>query len=136
MYLKPLQAIGVKALKTLALATGAKTLKTVALSTQDAGKEKAGKIAQITQEKASNIAEEAILTAVDQALNIVETASQQIRAREIPTENVQLAVSVNIAGLAELKVTVDVPEEEDLQKVIVNVNQNTDTAADLTGRSQ
>lgn len=135
MYLKQLQSIGAKTLKALFLSTVAKTLKTFALSTQDAGKEQAGKIVQITKEKASDIAEETILAAVDQALNVIETASQQIRAREIPTQNVQLEVSVSIANLAELKIKVDVPEEGDLQKILVDVNQAATVTAPLE-RSQ
>ncbi|MBW4540124.1 MAG: hypothetical protein KME43_13405 [Myxacorys chilensis ATA2-1-KO14] len=108
-------------------------LKTLALSTQDAGKEQAGKIAQRTREKATDIAEETISTAVDQALNVIEMASQQIRAREIPTQNVQLEVSVNVASLVELKIKVDVPEEGDLQKIIVDVNRDA-TLAELLER--
>jgi L-lactate utilization protein LutC len=131
MYLNLLQTIGAKTLKTLFLSTAGKALKTLALSTQDAGKEQAEKIAQKTKEKASDIAEETISTAVDQALNVIEMASQQIRAREIPTQNVQLEVSVNVASLVELKIKVDVPEEGDLQKIIVDVNQNATLTAPL-----
>jgi hypothetical protein len=133
MHLNLLQTIGAKTLKTLFLSTGGKVLKTLALSTQDAGKEQAGKIAQRTREKATDIAEETISTAVDQALNVIEMASQQIRAREIPTQNVQLEVSVNVASLVELKIKVDVPEEGDLQKIIVDVNRDA-TLAELLER--
>ncbi|NDJ18140.1 hypothetical protein GS601_12710 [Myxacorys almedinensis A] len=98
-------------------------LKTLFASARNGGKKAVEKLAQSTKDKAFDLTEEAILAAVDQALNVVEIAGQRVREREIPTQNVQLEVSVNIAGLAELKMKVSVPETADLEKkIIVDAN--------------
>ena len=68
------------------------------------------RVASVTQETASDITEEAIVAAVDRAINVIQTASQEIRERKIPTENVALEVSVKIMGVVELKMKADVPK--------------------------
>ncbi|MDV2994545.1 MAG: hypothetical protein N4J56_004199 [Chroococcidiopsis sp. SAG 2025] len=70
----------------------------------------------MTQETASDITEEAIVAAVDRAINVIQTASQEIRERQIPTENVALEVSVKIMAVVELKMKADVPKEEQLKE--------------------
>ncbi|OWY67932.1 hypothetical protein B7486_29090 [cyanobacterium TDX16] len=74
------------------------------------------RVASVTQETASDITEEAIVAAVDRAINVIKTASQEIRERKIPTENVALEVSVKIMGVVELKMKADVPKEEQVKE--------------------
>lgn len=75
-------------------------------------------VASTTQKTASEITEEAIVAAVDRAINVIQTASQEVRERKIPTENVALEVSVKIMGVVELKMKADVPKEEQVRKVM------------------
>lgn len=70
------------------------------------------------QEAASEITTEAIIAAVDRAINVIQIASQEVRERQIPTENVSLEVSVKIMGVVELKINADVAPEKQLDKVI------------------
>ncbi|MBH8554473.1 hypothetical protein I8751_19320 [Nostocaceae cyanobacterium CENA357] len=80
--------------------------------------------ASTTQEKASEITEEAIFTAVDQAINVIEIASKRVRQRDIPTEKVTLEVSVKIVGLIELRMRADVANTEEAKEVILDVTHN------------
>lgn len=68
-----------------------------------------------TEETTSELTEEAIITSVDQAINVIQIAGQQVRERNIPTENVALEVSVKIMGVVELKMRADVPKQEQLR---------------------
>ncbi len=80
-------------------------------------------IEQVTsnaQEAASEITTEAIIAAVDRAINVIQIAGQEVRERQIPTENVSLEVSVKIMGVVELKINADVASEKQLDKVIDN----------------
>ncbi len=60
------------------------------------------------QEAASEITTEAIIAAVDRAINVIQIASQEVRERQIPTKNVSLEVRVKIMGAVELKINADV----------------------------
>jgi hypothetical protein len=80
-------------------------------------------LASTTQETASEVTEEAIIAAVDRAINVIQTASQEVRERKIPTENVALEVSVKIMGVVELKMKADVPKEEQLKE---NIKSNSE----------
>lgn len=80
-------------------------------------------VASMTQETASEVTEEAIVAAVDRAINVIQTASQEVRERKIPTENVALEVSVKIMGVVELKMKADVPKEEQLKE---NIKSNSE----------
>lgn len=71
-------------------------------------------VAETTQEKTSKITEEAIDVAVDQAIHVIQTASQRVRESRIPTENVKLEVSIKVVNLAEVKMQVEVPTREEL----------------------
>ena len=87
---------------------------------QEKGKKVIEKVTQVTQKNASEVTEEAIILAVDQAINVMQIAGQRVREREIPTENVSLQVSVNIVGLVELKMWADVPKLTEVEEVISN----------------
>jgi hypothetical protein len=73
------------------------------------------KIAGGTWERAEEATEESIIFAVDRALDIVEIASQRVRERNIPTENVSLEISISIVGVADLKMQVNVPKSDEIK---------------------
>ena len=91
---------------------GKQVIDQVANTAQEKGKQVVDQVKNTTQKKASEISEEAIVAAVDQAVNVLQIASQRVREREMPTENVSLEVSVKLVGLGELKMHADVPKAE------------------------
>ncbi len=66
---------------------------------------------------AEEATEEAIQTAVDQALDILKVAGDQVRAKQMNTERVKLEVGVGIVNVAHLKITTDVPSEENAEAI-------------------
>jgi hypothetical protein len=86
------------------------------------GKEVVDSISEVTKNKAEDITEEAIIAAVDKAINVIEIASQRVREREIPTENVSLEVNLKIVGLVELKMRANVPTSPAGKSEIIDVN--------------
>ncbi|MBD1805390.1 hypothetical protein H6F98_08000 [Microcoleus sp. FACHB-SPT15] len=103
---------------------GKKVMNDVLQTAQEKGKQVIDKVTHITQENASEITEEAIVMAVDQAIDVMQIAGQRVREREIPTENVSLQVSVKILGLVELKMWADVPKATEVEEVISNGTGN------------
>lgn len=77
------------------------------------------KIASVVRERAEEVTEESIIFAVDRAIDIIQIANQKIRERKIPPENVSLEINVKIAGIAELKMQVNIPETDKKNKKIV-----------------
>lgn len=71
-------------------------------------------IASGTRERAEEVTEESTIFAVDRAIDIIQIADQRIREKKIPPENVSLEISVKIAGIAELKIQVDVPKSDEV----------------------
>jgi len=99
---------------------GKKVMNDVLQTAQEKGKEVIDRVAHITQKNASEITEEAIVMAVDQAIDVIQIAGQRVRERELPTENVSLQVSVKIVGLVELKMWADVPKATEVEEIISN----------------
>lgn len=85
---------------------------------QARGKQVIEQVASNAQEAASELTTEAIIAAVDRAINVIQIASQEVRERQIPTKNVSLEVSVKIMGAVELKMKADVAQEGQVSKVI------------------
>ncbi|MGG6265570.1 hypothetical protein ACQ4M3_06140 [Leptolyngbya sp. AN03gr2] len=82
------------------------------------------KLVHRPKEMISELTEDTIAIAVDQAIHVLEVAGQQVREREIPTENVQLEVGVEIAGVIKLNIKAAVPKSGELQNVVVNVDRH------------
>ena len=99
---------------------GKKVMNDVLQTAQEKGKEVIDRVAHITQKNASEITEEAIVMAVDQAIDVIQIAGQRVRERELPTENVSLQVSVKIVGLVELKMWEDLPKATKVEEIISN----------------
>lgn len=85
---------------------------------QGKGQQVIEQVASTAQEATSELTEEAIVAAVDRAIDVIQTASKEVRERKIPTENVALEVSVKIMGVVELKIKADVSKEEQVIKDI------------------
>jgi hypothetical protein len=86
------------------------------------GKQVADNISEITQNKADDITEEAIITAVDKAIDAIKIASQRVKEKELIAENVSLEVSLQIAGVAELKMRAHIPTNSEGSSEILDVD--------------
>lgn len=109
---------------------GKQVMNDVLQTAQEKGKKVIDRVAHITQKNASEITEEAIVMAVDQAIDVIQIAGQRVRERELPTENVSLQVSVNIVGLVELKMWADVPKITEVEEVLSNSTGNSKLSID------
>lgn len=103
---------------------GKQVMNDVLQTAQEKGKEVIEKVTKVTQKNASEITEEAIILAVDQAIDVMQVAGQRVRERDMPTENISLQISVNIVGLVELKMYADVPKTTEIEEVIPNGTGN------------
>lgn len=90
---------------------GQNLVKKVVENVEDAGKEVISKVSQIVDGQAEDVTEEAIQAAVDQALNIIEVAGDKVREKRLDAERVSLQVEIGISGVAQLKITADVPSD-------------------------
>lgn len=113
-------AVLLSILAVLSFEKGKQVITPIAHAFKARGQQVIHQAAQVTQAKTSELTEEAIDVAVDQALNIIQTASQRVRESRIPTENVKLEVSIKLVNLAEVKMQVDVPTREE----ILDANNN------------
>lgn len=86
------------------------------------GQQVADNISEVTKNKAEDVTEEAIVTAVDKAINVIEIASQRVKEKEITAENVSLEVSLQIAGVAEIKMRAHIPTSSDGESEIIDVD--------------
>lgn len=96
---------------------GKNAVERVTHAIEDKGKDLKDKITAATQEKVSEVTEEAITTAVDQAIDAIQIASQRVRERTIPTDNVALEVSVGISGLVKLTMKADVAQSGEIENL-------------------
>lgn len=103
---------------------GKQVMNDVLQTAQEKGKEVIEKVTKVTQKNASEITEEAIILAVDQAIDVMQIAGQRVRERDMPTENISLQISVNIVGLVELKMYANVPKTTEIEEVIPNGTGN------------
>ncbi|WP_414623564.1 hypothetical protein [Calothrix sp. CCY 0018] len=86
------------------------------------GHQVADNISEVTKNKAEDITEEAIVTAVDKAINMIEIASQRVKEKELTAENVSLEVSLQIVGVAEIKMRAHIPTNSDGESEIIDVD--------------
>ncbi|MBE9126650.1 MULTISPECIES: hypothetical protein [unclassified Coleofasciculus] len=96
---------------------GKNAVEKVTHAIEEKGKDLKDKITATTQGKVSELTEEAITTAVDQAIDVIQLASQRVRERTIPTENVALEVSLGISGLVKLTMKADVPKSGEIKNM-------------------
>ncbi|MGF1485842.1 MAG: hypothetical protein ACFBSE_01890 [Prochloraceae cyanobacterium] len=77
------------------------------------GKAVVERVTSLTEQKAEEITEKAILTAVDNAIDVIKVASKRVKEKGIENERVSLEVEVGIANVAQLKIKTDVLQTKD-----------------------
>ncbi|MBE9064524.1 hypothetical protein [cf. Phormidesmis sp. LEGE 11477] len=99
---------------------GGEILSQVTSAVEEAGKEVVSQVSNLTEaqpkEAAEKATEEAIQAAVDQALDVLQIAGDQVREKGINTECVTLKASVGIPNVAQLEVSTDVPSKRESTK--------------------
>lgn len=98
-------------------------LNSVTNAVEERGKQVIQKVSHLTEETASEATEEAIASAVDQAIDVMQVASQRVRERGFPTEKVSLEVGVSIVSIVDLKMKTDVPTTGDVEDINVEVTE-------------
>ena len=92
---------------------GKEVIDKVTKAVEKTGKQVAKSVSQLTGGRLEDATEDAIQASVDKALDILEAAGDRVRAKEgMDAERVSLQVGVSIAGVAELKITTNVPAEQ------------------------
>lgn len=99
-----------------------KILDRVSNEVEKAGQKVANKVSHLAEGKGEEVTEEAIHTAIDQALNIIQVASEKVREKEINGERVTLEVGVQVLNVAHLKIITDVAENNPDREVDVEVS--------------
>ena len=89
---------------------------------EKAGSEVSSTFNKVTGGAFEEATEEVIQTAVDQALDILKVAGDQVRAKNMNTERVRLQVDVGVASVAHLRIMMDVPSEENAEAVDVELS--------------
>ncbi|MGD1920757.1 MAG: hypothetical protein ACFCAD_18855 [Pleurocapsa sp.] len=92
------------------------------------GKKVANQVSNLTEGKAEEVTSDAIKAAVDQALDILQVAGEQVRAKEINGERVTLEVGVGVVNVAHLKITTDVPGKNSTDGKTVDVELSDEQA--------
>lgn len=93
---------------------GRQIVEDVSDTLEEQGKQAFDRINNLTKNTATELTEEAVVAAVDRAIDAIEMASDRIRERELPTENTALEVEISIGGILNLKIKADVPTPEQL----------------------
>ena len=90
-----------------------KLVNRVSNAVEQTGQKVAHQVTNITNGKAEEVTEEAIQTAVDQAIDIIQIAGERVREKNINGERVTLEVGVGVVNVAHLKITTDVPGRDE-----------------------
>ena len=92
-----------------------KLMNQVTNAVEETGKKVASGVSNLTDGKVEEVTEEAIKSAVDNALDVMQIAGERVREKNINGERVGLEISVEIAGITRLKITTDVPGKESVE---------------------
>lgn len=95
---------------------GKKVFNNVTGTIEEKGKQVIHKINDMVEPQASEITEEAIHKAVDQAVDVLKIASERVREKDIPTENVTLTVNGGVPGIISFTIQADVPTQQQVQE--------------------
>ena len=94
---------------------GEEIIEQVTQVVEDAGKKVADQVSNLTgaqpEALTKKATEEAIQTAVDQAIDILQVAGDKVREKGINTERVTLKAGVGIPNIAQLEISTDVPSK-------------------------
>ena len=95
---------------------GEEILNQVTSAVEEAGKEVASRVSNLTgqpKEAAEAATKEAIQSAVGQAIEVLQVASDEVREKGINTERVTLKAGVGIPNIAQLEIITDVPSKNE-----------------------
>ncbi len=96
---------------------GGKIINQVTQAVEEAGKKVANQVSNLTEanpkELTKKATEEAIQTAVDQAIDVLQVAGDKVREKGINTERVTLKAGVGIPNIAQLEISTDVPSKSE-----------------------
>ncbi len=99
-----------------------KLMSKVTSAVEKAGSEVSSSFNKVTGGAFEGATEEVIQTAVDQALDILKVAGDQVRSKNMNTERVKLQVDIGIANVAQLRIMTDVPSEKNAEAVDVELS--------------
>ena len=89
----------------------------ITTAVEKAGKEVASHVSGITDGQATKMSqeatEEAIQTAVDKALDVLQVAGDQVREKNMNAERVTLKAGIGIPNVAQLEISTDVPSQSE-----------------------
>ncbi len=96
---------------------GEEILNQVTSAVEDVSKEVVSRVSNLTEGQPKAAAEEAtaaaIQTAVGQAIEVLQVASDEVREKGINTERVTLKAGVGIPNIAQLEISTDVPSKKE-----------------------
>lgn len=96
---------------------GKEIMNQITNAVEKAGKGVASQVSNLTDGKVAEMSkeatEEAIQSAVDKALNVLQVAGDQVREKSINTERVTLKAGVGIPNIAQLEISTDVPSKRE-----------------------
>lgn len=93
-------------------AKGKQIVEDVTDTLEEKGQQALNRVQNLTQAKAEELTEEAVIAAVDRAVDAIQIASDRIRERQLPTQNAALEVDISIGGVLDLKIKADVPTND------------------------
>ena len=88
---------------------GKKIVDQMTTAVENAGKDMATTLSNVTGSASAEATEETIQAAVDKALDVLKIASEQVIAKDVNGERVTLQVGVGIPNIAQFTITTDVP---------------------------
>ncbi|MGB3768627.1 MAG: hypothetical protein WA947_18885 [Phormidesmis sp.] len=91
---------------------GRQVINKVTNAVEKTGKQVAKSVSQLTGGRLEDATEEVIQASVDKALDILEVAGDQVRAKGMDAERESIQVGVSIAGVAQLTLTSNVPADQ------------------------
>ena len=96
---------------------GKEIMNQVTNAVEKAGKEVASQVSNLTNGKVAEMGkeatEEAIQSSVDKALDVLQVAGDQVRAKDINTERVTIKAGVGIPNVAHVEISTDVPSKRE-----------------------
>lgn len=93
-------------------AKGKQMVEDVTDTLEEKGQQAIDRVQNLTQAKAEELTEEAVITAVDRAVDAIQIASDRIREKQLPTQNTALEVDISVGGVLNLKIKADVPTHD------------------------
>lgn len=104
-------------------------------SLQKLGKQVADKATQTAQGTASGLSEKAVRAAVDQTINVIQIAAQQVKKRNVPAKTVKLGANVTI-GIIQLSMNIDMPTEGEPEEIEVDITDGSEVTPILLKAEQ